>query len=615
MDLKQMREQADQKAEESTGLVERARAALADVAEEAAQVAAPVVEEEGRLPRTACPICQRDTPLRRGGELREHKANPADESNCPASGYSPEVARSMALTEAELEDEGLAGKIDPPPVTLEAPAARSSEEEMFGQSYAFLPLHVVTYDHDRDPGDLEELAESIKETQGLLQPILVEPDLEASGNGETIYRVVDGRRRREAAELAGMMGVLAIIRPPGSAPDRRKDALVANLHRKDITPLEEARGYQELLSYGMEQKDIAAAMKRSPGHVSKRLSLIGLPDELQKAVHDGEVTLETAHTVSRLKNRKAIEATLEAAKGKEWVSGEKTLDGRLRVIAEGALEKAEADARRRTTLKELEAKGVKIVDPDTFVRYPLKWGAGPRTIGRSYGDLNANATEHEKEPCHVAYLDPAGKVRPGCSEPDRHKRGGASKLTTTINGLPKAAKRAKEDPEAKARRIERETQEARFVEIATARRAHVANALRVGRRLDLKDLATVRASTWLANVDEGPDNEVLAELLGLDYSTEKAGGDWQKASLALTKLLVGDDGTPDPEASYRFLLAEVVSMAEAGLRPFSRLYRASGQELEPISWAASKPYFEWLVRIGYKLDELEIRWVEMEPDE
>ncbi|WP_022797683.1 ParB/RepB/Spo0J family partition protein [Thermus islandicus] len=128
---------------------------------------------------------------------------------------------------------------------------------------------------------LEELALSIRE-KGLLQPLLVRP----KGNG---YELVAGERRFRAAELAGLAEVPAMVR---DLTDREalELSLVENLQREDLSPVEEARGYQALLGMGLTQEEVARRVGKARSTVANALRLLQLPEEALEALDRGEIT-------------------------------------------------------------------------------------------------------------------------------------------------------------------------------------------------------------------------------------------------------------------------------------------------------------------------------------
>lgn len=134
--------------------------------------------------------------------------------------------------------------------------------------------------------DLQELAESIRQV-GVLQPIIVRP-----GPGDT-YEIVAGERRFRAAGVAGLTSIPAIVRHTEDSA-LLTQALVENVHRADLNPLEEASAYDQLLTdFGLTHEELAHRLGKSRAAVSNALRLLGLPPPLQRMVIDG--TLSAGH--------------------------------------------------------------------------------------------------------------------------------------------------------------------------------------------------------------------------------------------------------------------------------------------------------------------------------
>ncbi len=135
-----------------------------------------------------------------------------------------------------------------------------------------------------DPVSLDELARSIAE-HGVLQPLLV------SDLGDGHYVVLAGERRWRAARQAGLSHVPAVVRERLEGVHELELALVENLQRRDLTPLEEARAYASLAeSFGLSQADIAARVGIDRSTVSNALRLLKLPDAVQAMVEDGRLS-------------------------------------------------------------------------------------------------------------------------------------------------------------------------------------------------------------------------------------------------------------------------------------------------------------------------------------
>ena len=145
-----------------------------------------------------------------------------------------------------------------------------------------------------DESELTALAESIK-TYGLLHPIVVEP----KGDG---YQLVAGERRWRASQLAGMSTVPTIVRPATeSARHSLELALIENLARTDLGPLEEAAAYQRLAdTFGLSQDAIAQRVGKSRSAVANTIRLLNLSPPVQKALAEGSISAGHARALLAL---------------------------------------------------------------------------------------------------------------------------------------------------------------------------------------------------------------------------------------------------------------------------------------------------------------------------
>lgn len=153
-----------------------------------------------------------------------------------------------------------------------------------GSAFAEIPLEKITTNPRQprqvfDEDDLAELVDSIKEV-GLLQPIVVRPVGDA-------YELVMGERRLRATKAAGRLDIPAIIRETADH-DLLRDALLENLHRVQLNPLEEAAAYQQMLDdFGCTQDELASRIKRSRPQISNTIRLLRLPAPVQRRVAAG----------------------------------------------------------------------------------------------------------------------------------------------------------------------------------------------------------------------------------------------------------------------------------------------------------------------------------------
>ncbi len=153
-----------------------------------------------------------------------------------------------------------------------------------------------------DPDDLAELVGSIREI-GVLQPIVVRRTPE----GPTPYELIMGERRWRATQEAGLSAVPAIIRATED-DDLLRDALLENLHRAALNPLEEAAAYQQLLDdFGCTHEELAARISRSRPQISNTLRLLRLPALAQRRVAAGVLSAGHARALLGLQDAAAIE--------------------------------------------------------------------------------------------------------------------------------------------------------------------------------------------------------------------------------------------------------------------------------------------------------------------
>jgi len=136
-----------------------------------------------------------------------------------------------------------------------------------------------------DQTSLAELAESIRKN-GIMQPLIVRPSQTQEGK----YEIIAGERRGRAAHMAGLEQVPVIIRDI-SDKQALELALVENIQRQDLSPLEEAGGYQRLMEeFEYTQEELAATIGKSRSHIANLLRLLSLPEEIRDMLDKGELT-------------------------------------------------------------------------------------------------------------------------------------------------------------------------------------------------------------------------------------------------------------------------------------------------------------------------------------
>ncbi|AIY06976.1 chromosome partitioning protein [Planococcus sp. PAMC 21323] len=150
---------------------------------------------------------------------------------------------------------------------------------------------------------LEELAESIKE-HGILQPIVVRKA------GEK-YEIVVGERRFRAAKLVKLKKVPAIVKEL-SDQQMMELAILENLQREDLTPIEEAEAYQKLMeALNLTQEQLAFRLGKSRPHIANHIRLLALPEAVRKLISDKELSMGHGRTLLGLRSKKLIPETAE----------------------------------------------------------------------------------------------------------------------------------------------------------------------------------------------------------------------------------------------------------------------------------------------------------------
>jgi ParB family transcriptional regulator, chromosome partitioning protein len=148
-----------------------------------------------------------------------------------------------------------------------------------------------------DEEALGALADSIREV-GVLQPVLVRPAGDPSTDGaDDEYELIAGERRWRAARRVGLQTIPALIRETDDAA-ALEHALVENLHRDNLNPLEEAAAYQQLIEdFGLTHDDVAARVGRSRASISNTLRLLQLPPAIQRSLQEGKLSMGHARAI------------------------------------------------------------------------------------------------------------------------------------------------------------------------------------------------------------------------------------------------------------------------------------------------------------------------------
>jgi ParB family transcriptional regulator, chromosome partitioning protein len=228
------------------------------------------------------------------------------------SGKKPSLGRGLAELSPLMARRAGTGSVEPQP---------GVPPVLVGDRLANLPLDLLQRGKyqprvDMRPESLGELADSIK-ARGLVQPILVRPLARPNPGESQRYEIIAGERRWRAAQMAGLAEIPAVVR---DVPDEAAVAmaLIENIQREDLNPLEEARALQRLIEeFGLTHQAAAEAVGRSRAAVSNLLRLTELAEEVKELLEGRQIEMGHARALLGLTvRRQQIEvAGLVAKKG------------------------------------------------------------------------------------------------------------------------------------------------------------------------------------------------------------------------------------------------------------------------------------------------------------
>ncbi|MDN6328814.1 MAG: ParB/RepB/Spo0J family partition protein [Brachybacterium sp.] len=271
------------------------------------------------------------------------RTEPADDTPAPAEtgGESPAGNKESHAAEPEA--------------VTRAPAADAAPEQnaphdrglvsVPGAEFAEIPIHEVR-ENPRNPrtmfddDELDELSHSLREV-GVLQPVVVRP-IAVTDDGES-FELVMGERRWRAARRAGLLSIPAIIRET-SDDDLLRDALLENLHRTQLNPLEEANAYQQLLEdFGCTQDELGDRIGRSRPQITNTLRLLRLPALVQRRLASGAISAGHARALLSLDDPRMMEELAQRI-----VQEGLSVRAVERLVARGGQQPATRTARRST---------------------------------------------------------------------------------------------------------------------------------------------------------------------------------------------------------------------------------------------------------------------------
>lgn len=202
-----------------------------------------------------------------------------------------------------------------------------------------------------DQEKLEALAENIRE-HGVLQPILVRP----LGSGS--YQIVAGERRWRAARMAGLTEIPAYVKELDDEKTAQI-ALIENVQREDLSPIEEAQAYRKLMdTYGMTQEQVAKAVGKSRPAIANSLRLLGLPKDVQKMVDSGSLSAGHAKALAGISDNSVMIVTAEECVRNGWSVRQLEKEAREaneRIDGSKRIDRSHSVRKQRPFLKEFEA--------------------------------------------------------------------------------------------------------------------------------------------------------------------------------------------------------------------------------------------------------------------
>jgi ParB family chromosome partitioning protein len=239
------------------------------------------------------------------------------------------------------------------PRVIDAAAAPSSDGEPHTLSLDQLQPGRYQPRTRMDEGALYELAESIK-AQGVMQPVLVRPLPGANGGGAPRFEIIAGERRFRAARLAGLDAVPVLVRDVGDEAAAAM-ALIENMQREDLNPLEEARGLHRLTDeFKMTHEAAARAVGRSRSATTNLLRLLNLSEPVQQMLLTGDLEMGHARALLALDGARQIIEANEIVARKLSVREAERRVGRLTAATSAETPRARANRQKGRDLGRIE---------------------------------------------------------------------------------------------------------------------------------------------------------------------------------------------------------------------------------------------------------------------
>lgn len=314
---------AEAKASEKTAAVKAAPKKVSTPIEE------PMTDGLFEMAHEAKPEKQRKSTKAESVEAKPAEAAPAQEKSAPAEKVEDKVEAPASSQDVSRETSKKKSRVDMGAALRNTTLTRRPVDFFFGEDVStpqtaseeqsglvpvpgaqFAELNVRDIHPNRkqprtdfDEQDMEELIHSVREI-GVLQPIVVRPSRE---NGTEKYELVMGERRWRATQAAGLSTIPAIVRETEDG-DLLRDALLENLHRSQLNPIEEAAAYQQLMEeFDTTQEQLAKRIGRSRPQISNTIRLLKLPALVQRRVAAGILSAGHARALLALTDQAQIE--------------------------------------------------------------------------------------------------------------------------------------------------------------------------------------------------------------------------------------------------------------------------------------------------------------------
>lgn len=432
-------------------------------------------------------------------------------------------------------------------------------------------------------GDVSELAASIQSV-GIIEPLIVRD------NGEGGFILLAGERRLSAAKSISLSEVPVIVRELDDAK-AYEIALIDNLHREDLRPIEEAEAYRRLMKeFGHSQRSLAKLVGHSQPHISRRLSLLDLPEKLRAELDSGGITLPDAVELAKLAK---MPERLESARKRAGMYGT------ISAAVARELQEHDSELKAKKLKKQLVAEGV------TLVEWPDRGGWWNQDVKPLTHLAWVDAEAHAAEPCHAGSVSPQAEVVWVCTTPDNHPQpqpdgeradgpqGGPAYVGA---GSRYADPASIDDPDERARIGALRRQEEEDRQRAEDHRQALAKA-QEARGVHMRELLTRRL----------PKPEVT-EHLALTFVAHGQGIEWEDYSQACELLGVDEDGLGATNPAEALIAYAEQGGAEAAARVGLALTFAMAESLLAswhATWSDGRYHLAFLERHGYAISDAE----------